>query len=429
MALDPRAKIRQMLATLTGGDGNDTLLGGSGTDTLLGLGGNDYLDGGAGSDLMVGGQGNDTYVVDTAGDMIREAADGGYDTAILRLEARGPGFPEARYKMADGLDAAILQGETNWVLGNALDNVIDARQSSAGWASLEGGGGIDTLYLGAQGRASGGAGDDVIFSGRLGGRLYGEEGQDDLVGSRATDYLYGGSGLDIFLDGDGDDVMWGGSGTDVAQLANGDDTIYGGEGHDQLEKRGDGHDLIFGGDGDDRAFYQYGSGVMEGYGGSGHDSMTNALDGAPLMIFHGGSGGDAFIGGDQDDHFFGGDGRDYFYDSSGVDSFVGGAGTDVARLRYAKEDADHWFDFSVAEGDIVDISWVTGGKVVTDPVAEGFARLLDITLAGGEAAVAVEIDADGGGDQFERLLILRGQSVAALSGYEIFDIDSLAKLA
>ena len=50
------------------------------------------LDGGAGTDTMAGGAGNDTYVVDTAGDVVTEAAGGGTDTvqSSRQLHASAP---------------------------------------------------------------------------------------------------------------------------------------------------------------------------------------------------------------------------------------------------------------------------------------------------------------------------------------------------
>src|SRR5262245_3954896 len=64
---------------------NDTLRGNGGHDTLYGDAGNDLLDGGAGNDLLYGGAGNDTYVVNSASDVVTEAAGGGTDTVRSAL--------------------------------------------------------------------------------------------------------------------------------------------------------------------------------------------------------------------------------------------------------------------------------------------------------------------------------------------------------
>jgi Ca2+-binding RTX toxin-like protein len=57
--------------TITGTAANDVLSGGPG---------NDSINGGAGADSMAGGAGNDLYVVDNAGDVVRENANEGIDT-------------------------------------------------------------------------------------------------------------------------------------------------------------------------------------------------------------------------------------------------------------------------------------------------------------------------------------------------------------
>lgn len=104
---------------LTGGDGNDVLIGGKGSDTL---------DGGAGDDF---------YSVDTTGDVVVEAAQGGYDiveTTATR-HALAANVEELRYT---GTGAATC-------IGNELDNVIIG---GAGNDKLTGGAGFDTFVIG-----------------------------------------------------------------------------------------------------------------------------------------------------------------------------------------------------------------------------------------------------------------------------------------
>ena len=81
-----------LYGTATNGTGNDldnviegnsnanTLSGLAGNDSLYGYDGNDTLNGGTGNDTMAGGTGNDTYIVDSAGDVVIEAAGAGIDS-------------------------------------------------------------------------------------------------------------------------------------------------------------------------------------------------------------------------------------------------------------------------------------------------------------------------------------------------------------
>ncbi|HEY8358147.1 MAG TPA: hypothetical protein VIL30_11865, partial [Ramlibacter sp.] len=75
---------------LVAGGGNDNAYGGEGEDYLHGGRGNDVLNGGSGADWMVGGDGNDRFLVQNAGDVVREtdsrAAGGGVDQVLSYLE-------------------------------------------------------------------------------------------------------------------------------------------------------------------------------------------------------------------------------------------------------------------------------------------------------------------------------------------------------
>jgi Ca2+-binding RTX toxin-like protein len=132
--------------TITGGSGADTLNGGGGVDTLNGGVGNDVLNGGVGADQMVGGPGNDTYVVDTASDVVTEAAGQGTDTVQTTLSS---------YTLGANVENLTFTGAGNFTgNGNGLANAIT------------GGSGADTLngVAGAD-RLTGGAGNDSLNGG------------------------------------------------------------------------------------------------------------------------------------------------------------------------------------------------------------------------------------------------------------------------
>jgi len=155
--------------TLDGGEGNDALYGLGGHDTLIGGTGADRLDGGLGADSMEGGADNDTYIVDEAGDVVIEAAGGGYDRIVASIS----------YTLGADLERLSLSGTADLSgTGNALANRLDG---NAGANTLDGGEGNDALY--------GGAGNDTLIGGA---------GADLLDGGLGADTMEGGTGADRF---------------------------------------------------------------------------------------------------------------------------------------------------------------------------------------------------------------------------------------
>ena len=141
--------------TLQGNDGDDTLRGMDGNDILSGGNGNDVLDGGTGADSMTGGAGDDRFIVDNAGDVVRESAGGGYD----RVES------SVSFTLAANVEDLTLTGmaaingtgnaAANVLMGNEADNILFG---AAGNDTLRGGGGNDTL--------NGGTGQDTLTGGQ-----------------------------------------------------------------------------------------------------------------------------------------------------------------------------------------------------------------------------------------------------------------------
>ncbi|MXO49184.1 heme peroxidase [Erythrobacter vulgaris] len=182
--------------TLIGGDGNDTLRGQGGNDNLQGGAGDDFMDGGGGNDTVSGGLGNDVFHVNSAGDIVLEAAGEGFDRI----------YSGANYVLAAGVEVEVMfaKGTGNLQLtGNEIANTL--------WGNS----GANTL--------NGGAGDD---------RLWGLAGDDTIVGGAGNDVIQGGAGNDTIVQTgatDGRDWINGGAGIDTWQLNAGageDYTIY-----------------------------------------------------------------------------------------------------------------------------------------------------------------------------------------------------------
>jgi Ca2+-binding RTX toxin-like protein len=124
------------LGSLIGSSGDDVLaidgfsatklFGGQGNDSLTGSAGVDYLDGGTGGDVMIGMAGNDTYYVDSAGDSIIDTG-GASDTLYVSVDAYiCPAGIESVYLTGSAI-SAIGTANTDRLLGNELDNVLDGK--------------------------------------------------------------------------------------------------------------------------------------------------------------------------------------------------------------------------------------------------------------------------------------------------------------
>ncbi|MDX1709916.1 MAG: calcium-binding protein [Rhodovibrionaceae bacterium] len=351
--------------TLIGDDGDNRLYGNGGDDILLGGLGNDYLDGGRGADRMEGGPGDDTYVLDNAGDVFIEAADGGSDTIEV---AHSSGLPEHIENLtligrsnADGFG----DDNDNELRGNRGKNELYGR---AGNDTIFGGGGKDKLW--------GESGDDIIVGDVTTSRdsrilnqrfsnardhLWGGDGNDELYGGNGADQLRGEAGDDtLFGDysnwGSGNDKLWGGLGNDELYGGLGHDKLWGGEGDDLLEGgpgygkdqlRGEaGNDILFGGAGRDKLIGGDGDDLL--FGNFGTDSRLQ--DSRDKLI--GGAGNDELHGGDSKDKLIGGDGNDLLFGDAGKDKLIGGSGHDEI---YGGEDKDK---LNGGDGD----DWLDGGE-------------------------------------------------------------------
>lgn len=360
---------------LTGSSGSNRLDGAAGNDTLIGGDGDDTLDGGTGNDSLVGGMGNDVYIVDSAGDIVRESLHSGVDEVRTTLNTQTLGANLERLTFigtgdfkgtGNALDNLIVGGAGNDTLigGTGFDTLIGGDGDDRFYfdhddAPLQGGAGFDTAVLQSSigvsldlvacsiEQAYGGTGNDTLIgTGSLVGlALNGRDGNDQLVGSAFNDTLTGGSGTDRLVGNDGDDVFY----IDAADMVEGGagfDTVYV-QGTDDLTFSfnafgSSGIERLISGGGNDHVFAGETAVAVEVNGGVGNDALSGSAfndtlrgDAGDDTLF-GGEGDDVLVGGAGDNMLFGGDGNDRLYvDTATVARLDGDAGDDTVYARYA----------------------------------------------------------------------------------------------
>lgn len=405
----------------TGTQKADVLRGTSEAETLMGLGG------------------NDTYYV-TAGDLVVEAADGGFDRV----------FADIDHVLAGQVENLILTGTSaidgagnalaNRISGNAAANRLDG---FAGFDTLLGGAGDDTIY-GNNGNdtLAGGEGADDLYGGGHDDVLWGGAGDDRLYGQVGDDLLHGQTGNDLLGGGGGDDTLFGNKGNDTLAGADGADEIFGGNDEDVLWG-GNGHDKLYGQAGNDLLHGQVGNDLLGGAGGNdtlfgndGNDTLAGA-DGADQL--HGGNHADVLWGGNGGDRLLGQAGIDRLHGQAGNDKLIGGLGADIlaggtgidhfvftstADSGVAALYRDTVTDFRQAQSDRLDLRGIdadtgaTGNQAFDFIGQSGFsgdAGQVRFRHANGNTIVAGDVDGDGRSDF---AVLLQGQ--IDLTGSDFF---------
>jgi Ca2+-binding RTX toxin-like protein len=376
---DPQATFVSTNQVITVGTlaSNDSLVGGAGNDTL---------DGGAGIDTLVGGVGDDVYRVDSATDVIVEAAGAGYD----RVES-SVGISLYSTALANIEELVLTGSGALWGTGNGLANRIEGNignntlQGMGGNDTLIGGYGIDTVsYTAATtgvtvnlatGVATAGAeidtlsGFENVRGSSYGDSLTGDAGANDFFGMAGNDSINGAGGFDrvsyagtasavtvVFSTSYSGSATSASEGTDALSYIEGvigsdyadsisdayaysgalDNKFLGGAGNDTLNG-GFGSDTLIGGLGDDvmsggadystYATYQdvvdY-SGNTAAIAGSLVGTMTSTASGVDTL-----SGFERIIATGYADSITGGAAAEYFEGRAGDDTISGGDGNDV----------------------------------------------------------------------------------------------------
>jgi Ca2+-binding RTX toxin-like protein len=374
---------------LHGDAGVDTIYGGYGEDRIYGNDGDDILNGERDNDRIYGHLGNDTIYGEHGWDL------------LLGLEGDDI--------IWGGIGDDVIRGDDD----AALDNFV-----GAGNDELHGGDGKDNI--------SGGAGDDV---------LYGDDGNDTLYGNADNDILYGDAGNDYLYGGLGDDTLDGGAGVDRIYGNEGNDTIHGGDGNDYLYGLDD-NDTINGDAGVDRIYGNAGDDIIDGgadndliwgaegadtlYGGDGADRLigdddpaTSGFVGAGNDILYGQAGNDILGGGAGDDTLYGGTGVDALYGNDGADTFAYQAGDIDGTMDYIH-------DFSLPEGDMIDIS-----DVIDFDAGNGDAISDFVFISNGSYHAQISVDQDGTGTAYSATIVTQIQSNTGLDLTTLIDNGSL----
>ena len=240
------------------------------------------------------------------------------------------------------------------------------------------------------------------------------------------DYLYmdGDSYLNM---GDGDDILRGSldieEGTTVS-MDSGNDTVIVEGPYEHFGLYGG--SMLLMGEGDDYLDVGGGSGnYLQGYVdmGDGNDTVVGEY-----MYFSGssyidmGAGDDLFDVGVQGGiNFYGGhirlgagDDTMYIRGNDDLQTISGGSGADRLIFTFISNDDDlpgwmagspEFTDFSLAENDVIDISQILSGY---DPLSDAISDFVRFVDSGSDSIL--QVDADGGADNFVELLTIIGHT-------------------
>lgn len=405
---------------LKGSDYNDILTGDSFNNHIRAEDGNDTLSGGIGNDRLWGGLGDDTYIYSVGKDRITEKGDG-YDSVVF----------DAAWSPED----VVIAGNVLSFIGNTSDKITFSDISSIeafvfdGFAAMD----LATLQSFSTPLSLTGTGADDVFVGTVYAETFdGGLGTDTVDYSSSSvrvmlDMATGGtsgeasgdtyisieniigsnSSVADYIDGDaGDNYIQGMAGGDELEGGAGADTIDGGSGNDYARYTGSdtGVDVDLtratqiGGDAEGDVLIDIehlrGSDYDDVLTGDSYNNHIRAED-----------GDDVLSGGAGDDRLWGSLGNDTLYGGSGSDQLDGGAGADT----FVFEDAtaftgiDEVRDFSLGEGDVLDISdLLSGYDALTDAISD-FVQITD----NGTGSI-LSVDVNGGADNFVQIATLTG---------------------
>ncbi|MBP2485955.1 Ca2+-binding RTX toxin-like protein [Rhizobium leguminosarum] len=310
------------------GTGTFAGYGNSAANVITGGTGFDRLDGKAGADTLIGGAGDDTYTVDSLGDVVVEATDGGVDTISTDLTA----YSLAGIANVENL--VLLSNGNSTGTGNSLDNIItsgrgnDTLSGGAGNDTLDGGRGVDSL--------TGGTGNDVYVVYDAGDTIIenADEGID-TVQTYLTGYTLSANVENLSYCGPWA-FAFAGTGNNLDNVITGggaNDTLSGGAGDDTLDGWA-GADTLFGGAGRDTYLIDNAGDLVTEATNEGTDTVRTTLAGYTLganveNLTYSGTAAFTGTGNDLANTIRGAAGADTLDGKAGADMLIGGAGDDT----------------------------------------------------------------------------------------------------
>jgi hypothetical protein len=357
------------------------------------IGGPGQQVGGAGAAGDVNGDGFDDIMVRSGGSsfvLFGKASGFAATVNSSALGAAGTGFQVlggfhagSRDINLDGLDDMLFVEPSGGANGTGATYVVYARQP-------------DTSVT-----RTGTAADQSLAGGAFHDTLSGLGGEDRLFGNGGADYLYGGDGDDVINGGTENDYMDGGTGADRMAGGSGNDVFYIDDAGDTvIEALGQGSDII-------RSFISISAlaANVETLQLQGIADLNGTGNGLANNL-QGNSGANRLEGGAGVDTINGNDGADIIVGGVGSDLLRGGAGADRFSLTQASLagpiETDTVYDFSTAQGDLLDLSAVDADEAAAGDQAFHLVGAFthhagEMTLAFAGATTTLRVDTDGDG--------------------------------
>ena len=410
---------------LNGGAGNDTIHLSNGNDSADGGDGNDVIFGGIGSNIIIGGAGNDVIYADGQQVNAPQSTLIGLNSSILNKNPVAYwNFADTSGTTANNLGALNNSGDGTYENGVTLNagGIYGNDDSSADFDGVD-----DRVQINDSASINTSVVSlrtiEVIFSAdtTTGQQVIYEEG-----GTINALAIYIENGRLYFNGTDRSGPNWGSF--DISTSINAGETYHaalvldapGGELRGYLNGSLVGTGVVDGplsahsgdigiGWSDGGAFYHDGADGTTGYYFDGQISevvvYNEALSQSDLQEHVGLMDGSFTFSDPIDDTINGGDGFDQLYAGSGRDLFV-------FESSSAFNDVDHIFDYSVSEGDSLDISDLLTGF---NPGSSDINDFLRFTNSGSDTLI--QVDTNGGANSF--------QTIGQLNGVNDVDADQL----